>query len=271
MQVVCPTWVNRLFLWVLLPALAMLWLAHGAEAKRLKIPVTAITSPADSLEYSLEPFPYRIAPGDQLLVDYGIILDGQPITADATVRPDGAVTLPRVGDVLVAGRSTTEVDSVLAQLYADVYINPDITVAVREVAGNQVHVLGQVRNPGSYEKTPNMSALQAIASAGGFQDDAAKGSVIVMRRTGPNSLITKKIDLHDAVQRGASAQDVYLRRYDIVYVNRNAIGDVNLFVDRFFRNMLPVVDMYIRGWQAFNMERVYPSTERLIIETPASP
>jgi protein involved in polysaccharide export with SLBB domain len=112
-----------------------------------------------------------------------------------------------------------------------------------------------------------MTALQAIASAGGFQDDASKGSVVVMRRTGPSSLITRKIDLHDAVQRGASSQDVYLRRYDIVYVNRNAIGDVNLFVDRFFRKMVPVFDLYIRGWQAFNMERVFPSTERLIIET----
>jgi polysaccharide export outer membrane protein len=248
--------------------LVVLVAAPAADAKRIKIPVSDITNPADSLSYSLEPFPYRIAPGDLLHVDYGIILDGSPISADATVRPDGAVTLPRVGDILVAGMSTGEVDSVLAGLYADVYINPDITTAIKEVAGNEVHVLGQVKFPGSYTKVPNMTALQAIASAGGFEDDASKGSVIVMRRTGPGSLITRKIDLHDAVQRGASSQDLFLRRYDIVYVNRNAIGDVNLFVDRFFNKMIPVFELYIRGWQAFNMERVFPSTERLIIETP---
>ena len=260
-------WAKAPTLWVVSLVLLGLVVADG-EAKRIKIPVSEITSPADSLSgYSLEPFPYKIAPGDKLFVDYGVILDGSPITADATVRPDGAITLPRVGDVLVAGLSTAEVDSVLHILYEDVYIDPDITVAVDEVAGNEVHVLGQVIRPGSYDVLPNMTALQAVASAGGFQDDASKGSVVVLRRTGPNTLITRKIDLWAAIKGGAAKEDVFLRRYDIVYVNRNAIGDINLFVDRFFAKMLPIPTLYLRGWQAFNVERVFPSTERVIIET----
>lgn len=263
-------WGNWLRRWALLLAgvgVALL-VASGADAKRIKIPATQERSPEDSLAYQLEPFPYLIAPGDLLHVDYGIILDGEPIVADAVVRPDGAVSLPRIGDVLVAGKSTAEVDSVLALLYADVYVDPNIAVAVKLVAGNLVHVLGQVSRPGSYPVGPNMTALQAIASAGGFKDDAAKGSVVVLRRTGENSLVTRKLNMDRAVHDDAASQDVFLRRYDIVYVDRNAIGNLNLFVDRFFTKMIPIPSLYLQGWAAFNTDRVWPNTERLIIDTP---
>lgn len=259
-------WEKSRWVWAISLSFIVLIGASTSEAKRIKIKKSEITSAEDSLSYYLEPFPYRIAPGDELMIDYGVILDGRSVTARAKVRPDGAVTLPRIGDVLVAGMSTTEVDSVLADLYADVYIDPNITTAVENVAGNKVHVLGQVRRAGSYEMMPNLTALQAVALAGGFKDDASKGSVVILRRTGENSLLTKKIDLDSAIKRGRASQDVYLRRYDIVYVNRNAIGDVNLFVDRFFTKMLPVASTYIRGWEVFNLDRVFPSTSRIIVE-----
>jgi len=262
-------WGNWLSRWALLLAGAGIFCAApGAEAKRIKIPVTAERSPEDSLAYQLEPFPYLIAPGDELQVDYGIILDGRPIVAEATVRPDGAVSLPRIGDVLVAGKSTAEVDSVLSILYADVYVDPNIAIGVKRVAGNLVHVLGQVSRPGSYPVSPNMTALQAIASAGGFKDDAAKGSVVVLRRTGESSLVTRTIDIDRAVHDNAATQDVFLRRYDIIYVDRNAIGNLNLFVDRFFTKMIPIPSLYLQGWAAFNTDRLYPNTERIIIDTP---
>lgn len=243
-------------------------LVSFAEAKRVRIPATEGPVVSDSLVYQLEPFPYRIAPGDQLHVDYGIILDNEFVVAEVVVRPDGAVSLPRIGDVLVAGMSTAEVDSVLAVLYDDIYVDPNISVAVKTVAGNLVHVLGQVNTPGSYPMMPNMTAMQAIASAGGFEDDASKGSVLVMRRTGPNSLTTRELDLHRAAQAGNPAQDLFLRRYDIVYVERSAIGNINLFVDRFFAKMIPIPALYLAGWGAFNTDRLYPSTERIIVDTP---
>ncbi len=250
-------------------AIAILALAApAAQAKRLKIPASPERGPADSLVYQLEPFPYLIAPGDELHVDYGIILDNEPIVAEATVRPDGAVSLPRVGDVLVAGRSTAEIDSLLAVLYADIYVEPNITVGVKQVAGNLIHVLGQVQRPGSYPVAPNMTALQAIAAAGGYLSDAAKGSVIVMRRTGESSLVTRTLDLDRAVHTGSASQDVFLRRYDIVYVDRSMIGNVNLFVDRFFTKMIPIPSLYLTGWAAFNTDRVYPNTQRIIVDTP---
>lgn len=212
----------------------------------------------DTLAYSLEPFPYHIAPGDVLFVDYGLVLDQRAITAEVIVRPDGYATLPRVGDVKVAGLSTSEADSTLAELYADVYVNPNITVAVRQVAGNLVHVLGQVRSPGSYPIQPNATVLQAIAQAGGFQDDASRGDVLVLRRMGPSQATFKKINIKDLIKHRQGTSDVLLRRYDIVYVNRSTIGDVNVFANKLLSPLISAADVYLRGWSLFNIDRVFP-------------
>jgi protein involved in polysaccharide export with SLBB domain len=222
--------------------------------------------PPDTVGYYVEPLPYRIAPGDELFIDYGLILDKQPITATATVRPDGVVTLPRVGDLRMAGLTTGDADTMLARMYADVYVNPRITVAVRQVAGNLVHVLGQVKNPGSYPMTPNATALQAIAQAGGFMDNAARGDVVVIRRSGPDEIWVRKLNLRKVYSGRVAAADMMLRRYDIVFVNRSAVGNVTAFVSQILAPVISVGDAYYRGWETLNMGRLFPR----IVANPAS-
>ena len=138
-----------------------------AAAKQVKIPVNEFSPPQpsapESLAYYIDELPYRIAPGDVLAVDFGAVLDGRPIrTEGVLVRPDGMISLNPIGDVRAAGRTPGELDSVLAIAYVDVYREPNITVSVAKMAGNLIHVLGQVRSPGSYEVTPNATVLQAM-------------------------------------------------------------------------------------------------------------
>jgi polysaccharide export outer membrane protein len=235
----------------------VLILPQPSSAKRVKIPANSAAAP-DSLRYALEPYPYRIAPGDQLQVDYGLMLDRQSIVSDALVRPDGAVTLPHIGDVIMAGLSTQEADSILAERYADVYVNPSITVSVKSVAGNLVHVLGEVRNPGSYSMQPNATVLQMIAQAGGFQDDAQQGEVVVLRRNGPNDLVYRRLNMKDVFSNGIATADIMVRRYDIVFVNRSSIGNFRAFVEQAILPLTWVADAYLTGWTVFNVDRIYP-------------
>jgi hypothetical protein len=51
--------------------------------------------------------------------------------------------------------------------------------------------------------------------------------------------------------------DVPLSRYDIVYVPRTAIGNLNVFVDQFFAKMIPVETFTLIGWELFNLDRVF--------------
>lgn len=249
-------------------ALALLLAAGTAEAKKVKVPVQELPKePAapESLAYSIDELPYRVAPGDILDVDFGVMLNSIPLRqAGVLVRPDGMITVNPIGDVRAAGLTTAELDSFLTDKYRAVYREPRVTIAVARLAGNFVHVLGEVRAPGSYEVLPNATVLQAIARAGGATDGAAMGNVILMRRTGPNSMVARKIQANHAISYAQAAEDPYLRRFDIVYVPKTTIAKVDLFVSQHIEKLLFVPQGYIYGWQAFHIDRIFPKDVRVI-------
>jgi protein involved in polysaccharide export with SLBB domain len=248
-------------------ALGALFAPHPADAKTIQVPATDLPkepAAAESLAYSVDELPYRVAPGDQLTVDFGVSLDGKSLRAEnLLVRPDGMITLSPIGDVRAAGMTTADLDSVLTQKYAGVFREPRITIDVTKLAGNFVHVMGEVRAPGSYEMMPNGTVLQAIARAGGANDKAALNNVILMRRTGPNSLVARRVQVNRAISQGLASYDPYLRRFDIVYVPKSAIASVNLWVEQHVTNLLSVPTGYIYGWEAFHMDRVFPKSARV--------
>lgn len=258
----------RLFL-ALVGAAVLVLGAGEAAAKKVKVPLSELRPPQpsapESLAYYVDELPYRVAPGDLLNVDFGAVLDGKPLRADnVLVRPDGMITLNPIGDVRAAGRTTVELDSMLTLRYVDVFRAPVITVSVAKLAGNFVHVLGNVRSPGSYELTPNATVLQALARAGGPTNEASMGNVVLMRRTGPSSLVVRKVQLNRALGQGLAAQDPYVRRFDIVYVPKTTIANVNQFVGQFFGSIRTVSEAYIFGWEAFHIDRVYPSGDSAV-------
>jgi len=224
------------------------------------IPDSAFTHPtaADSVSYFVEPYPYRIAPGDQMFIDYGVFLEGHEITSTVLVRPDGMVNLPYVGEVRASGQSTVEMDSTLAQLYSKVYVNARITTSLSQVAGNLIYVMGEVQRPGSYPIQPNSTILEAVAQAGGFTKEAASGDILVVRRAGPSTVGVKRINLKHFLQHRRGNPDIVLRRSDIVYVNRTAIADINNFIEQVFRPILTIGDAYAKAWTIVNIDRVFP-------------
>lgn len=235
--------------------------AVPAAAKKVKVPQSEMPAPEstapESLAYHLDEFPYRIAPGDELLVDFGVQIFDKQVQSAVVVRPDGMITLNPVGDLRAAGLTPSELDSTLNRSYVGIYKVPLITVAVTRVAGNLVHVLGQVERPGSYPVNPNGTVLQSIAAAGGFTDRASTGSVLLMRRTGMSSLAARKLQLDRALGQGISSQDAFVRRYDIIYVPSTTISRIDKFVDQFFAKTIPISQSYIQGWEAFHMDRVF--------------
>jgi protein involved in polysaccharide export with SLBB domain len=259
-----PSIVLALSLLALAMALGALLAPKPAEAKRIRVPVSGLPrepAAAESLAYSIDDLPYRVAPGDLLDVDYGVVLDGTPLrTNNVLVRPDGMITLNPIGDVRAGGLTTAELDSMLVKRYATVYREPRVTIGVAKLAGNFVHVLGEVKIPGSYEVTPNATVLQAIARAGGATDGAALGNVILMRRTGPSSLVARKVQVNRAIKQGLASQDPYVRRFDIIYVPKTSIASLDLFISQHVEKLLVVPSGYIFGWQAFHIDRVFPKS-----------
>ena len=83
-----------------------------------------------------------------------------------------------------------------------------------------VYVMGQVSKPGAFEMSSNMSFLDALALAGGPNDDAQRGKIVLAR---PNQNFQQVIDLNHLIQGGGDANYV-LEQGDIIYVPKSGIA-----------------------------------------------
>jgi polysaccharide export outer membrane protein len=203
---------------------------------------------------------YRLVPGDELGLNFGP--QGDPagptqVARRQRIRPDGRISVFPVGDVVAAGRTVAELESELVQLLGAELKRPRVTIEVTEVAGNEVHVLGRVESPGSFKAGPYMTVSQAVARAGGFKDDAASNSVLVFHRDGARTARVMRLRLGDALKKGRLEADLPLGRFDIVYVPRSAIGNLNVFTKQFFAENLSVLNFALVGWELFNLDRVF--------------
>ncbi len=94
------------------------------------------------------------------------------------VLHDGAINLVGVDRIEVAGLTMTEADSLVTRAYAKDYLEPNLSIIIKETQGRRVYVMGEVRNPGMHQlPVGGIDILGAITVAGGFSDDAAKAEV----------------------------------------------------------------------------------------------
>ena len=235
-------------------ALIILLLMLGLATGIARAAEEASTRAIDQIDWGKVP-EYRIVPGDQLRFNFGpgsvTMID---LTRDATVRTDGRVTVFPVGDVVAAGRTPAELQSELLRLMAAEYRQPRVTVEVYKAVGNQIHVLGRVKRPGSQPMSSFPTLLQAIAEAQGFEDDAARNSVLILHRDGLNTVRVARVRVDRLLHNGG---DVGLSRFDIIYVPRSSIGNVDVFVHQLFGETSPVLNFALVGWELFNLDRVF--------------
>jgi polysaccharide export outer membrane protein len=107
------------------------------------------------------------------------------------VATDGTIDYPLAGRIQVAGLRTGEIQQLLVSRLKDRYLkDPQVIVTIKDRNSQKISVLGQVSKPGQVVYYPNMTIVDAIASAGGFTGIAAKNSVNLRRE------VAGKIEMH---------------------------------------------------------------------------
>jgi protein involved in polysaccharide export with SLBB domain len=127
-------------------------------------------------------------PADRIGVDdvFDVRVYAEPeLTGSYRVATDGTIDYPLVGRLDVAGLHTGEIQQLIVKKLEGGYIkDPQVTVTVKERNSQKISVFGQVAKPGQVGYYPNMTIVDAIASAGGFTGIAAKNSVNLRREAG---------------------------------------------------------------------------------------
>ena len=128
------------------------------------------------------------------------------------------------------------------QLDIKFFYNPELNeqVIVRGFGSQLVFVDGEVGKPGMVPILGAMTALQAISQAGGMKETARAGDVIIIRRGAPSKPVVFAVNLKKARTGTDLAQDVSLAPFDIIYVPRSRVSNVNVWLDHYIRRNIPL-------------------------------
>jgi len=126
--------------------------------------------------------PYTIGVGDILGIH--VWKDAEISRPNVMVRPDGRISLPLVGDVQAAGLAPPALSSMITDRLKDYITDPHVTVIVEAINSYRVYMLGHVLKSGVYTFQNPTRLVEAIASAGGFDQFADTSHIIVLSSRG---------------------------------------------------------------------------------------
>ena len=188
----------------------------------------SVPAPAVEEEYWTRPLEYYIGTGDVIEIS---VWDISELSKEITVRPDGKISYPLIGEVDVYGLSMSQLNDELTKRFSVYVRHPQVAVILKKFEGKSVFILGEVRGPGVYKYGGQVRLIEAISGAGGFTLDAVPRSVLVIRgditRNKKPQLI--KIDMANIYTRANLRDNILLQPNDIVFVPRSFISNATDF------------------------------------------
>ena len=146
---------------------------------------SACGSTLPNYDYSKEPDPrereYVLGVADSIEVN---VWKNPDLSARVTIRPDGTITMPLIGDLPAVGKTPTQLKEAIENKVQE-YIKlegTEITIAVTNVSSYRFTVSGEVNGPGIFTSAYYVTVAEAIALAGGFTRFANQEHLNLMRR-----------------------------------------------------------------------------------------
>jgi polysaccharide export outer membrane protein len=156
---------------------------------------------------------YRVGPGDRLAIS---VLEMPDLKSSVRVSQQGAISLPLLGVVQVAGLSAAEVEQKLADELRRTYVrNPHVSVQVEEIESHPISVVGAVAEPGIFQVRGPMNLLAVLSLAKGVTDTAGSRVIVVRGDTAAPPL---DLDLKQLLESGDPSLNVVVNPGDVVKV-----------------------------------------------------
>lgn len=172
----------------------------------------ASTAPikSDSSGAAVDPKTYVIGAQDVLMIK---VWREQDFTGPYTVRPDGKISMPLVGDVQASGLTPERLGEQLKQALSNFINSPDVTVSLQTVGSKKFYITGEVNRAGEYTLATPTKVFDALSNAGGFRDFANKKKIIIIRGTE-----RIKFNYQDILKGKNLEQNIFLENGDTIVV-----------------------------------------------------
>jgi polysaccharide export outer membrane protein len=157
---------------------------------------------------------YAINAGDILQVS---VWKEPDLQLDVLVRPDGEFSLPMIGEVQAAGKTVETLREEITKRISAYVPDAVVTVALKQLSGDKVYVLGKVNRPGEYAVNRYVDVMQALSIAGGTTPFASLDDIAILRRDGAGQ---RALEFkYSQVSKGKNLeQNIILQSGDVVVV-----------------------------------------------------
>jgi polysaccharide export outer membrane protein len=185
------------------------------------------------------PSEFQLGPGDKIAIR---VWRHDDLDMDITIAPDGSITYPLVGRIVVAGMTYPVLVTKLGEAISEYYTDPQISVNILELHSQKVFVIGEVTSPSVLQLSNEMSILEALTIAGGINPSARTNNVLLIRgEIDKPELYT--VDVQSIYAKGDTSQMVYLQRGDIIMVPTKTITNVS----RYFKEVQGTLSPFVAG------------------------
>jgi polysaccharide export outer membrane protein len=154
---------------------------------------------------------YVVGPGDEIVIRAWGQVD---IDYRATIDRNGAINIPRVGNINVAGIKYQELEPFLKTAIGRVFRNFELNVTLGQLRSIQIFVVGQARRPGSYTVSSLSTLVNALFASGG---PSIRGSMRGIQLKRGDKVVTE-FDVYDLLIKGDKSRDAKLLPGDVIYI-----------------------------------------------------
>jgi polysaccharide export outer membrane protein len=152
-----------------------------------------------------KPYLYTIHAGDLLDIS---VWNEDSLTRELRVLPDGSISFPLSGVMIVAGKSLQQIQIELTERLIEFIPEAEVNVSVKSADGNAVYVIGQVKKPGRFLMLEPMDVMQLLSLAGGLTAFAKANDILILRR---NKDFSKKLQFeYGEIEEGDRLNTNYL-------------------------------------------------------------
>lgn len=192
----------------------------------------------DSTPIRTEVKDFILGPGDELEISVWRFND---LNRVARISRGGNIQMPLVGDVHVAGLNAFDLRDVLAERLREYIVDPQVSVSVKSLKSQKVFVLGEVSRPGVFPIEPNFMALDGVAHAGGFTQDANQAQVLLVRKGPGSQTLVYPLNLDRTLNKGDVTYNPPLEAGDVLYVPPTTMVDMARFANRLTQILSPLI------------------------------
>lgn len=163
---------------------------------------------------------YRLGAGDVVRI---VVYQNPDLTLETRVAETGIISYPLLGNVHIGGLGVSAAEKLIADglKNGNFVKQPQVTLILSQVKGNQASVLGQVNRPGRYPiETADMRLTDLLANAGGVASTG--GDLLVLTGTRGGKPYRLEVDLPSVFAHGdqGRANDVQILNGDVLWVDR---------------------------------------------------